>query len=222
MAALIVAGQSTAGGNVGTQLAYQTATVRTEVPDAWALVSTAIGAGLDVVGESTGCSAELNVSAITADKAWVRWGIGFSMNTGGTAPGSAEVTLTVAGVAKGMMIGTWSGHLTSSTTSDTNIPVTGWVPAIWAQTVFVALLVTSAAANFRLRLIVRVAGASKESPGNWANTTDTNNSGNQTRGISDATLAPGSNLWVQFGLAYSSSSGTAGGEVSISVGVRRD
>lgn len=105
------------------------------------------GPGWTSWGESTGCAAELNVSAITADEAWVHWGIGFSMNTGGTAPGSAEVTLTVAGASKGMMIGTWSGHLTSSTTSDTNIPVTGWVPAIWAQTVFAALLVPSAAAT---------------------------------------------------------------------------
>lgn len=219
-AAIIVTAMYTASGNTKAQLAVQTASVRTDNPDAWAVVSVT-GGGLSVVGQNHGASASLDVSGLTAAKAWVRWGVAFSMDSGGTAPGSADVTLTVAGVVLGEMIGGWRGQLTSSVTSDANIAITGWVPAIWAQKVMAALLVTSADANFRCRLRYRTAESSQSAPGSWTNTGDSNQSGNQERVAVDNALSLGSNLWVQFGLAYSSSSGTSSADVMVSVGVRR-
>ena len=119
------------------------------------------------------------------------------------------------------MIGSWRGQLTSSVTADAMIAITGWIPAVWAQKVMAAIIVASASSNFRCRLRYRTAESSQAAPDAWADTADTNQSGNQERVATDNNFAPGSKQWVQFGLAYSSSSGTSVGDVMISVGVRR-
>lgn len=220
MAAIIVTSMYTASGNTKAQLAVQTASVRTDAPDAWAVVSVT-GGGLSVVGETHGASAELTVSSLTASKAWVRWGVAFSLDTGATGPGSADVTFTASGVCVGKMIGSWRGQLVSSVTSDATIAITGWIPVVWAKKVMAPMLVTSASANWRCRLRYRTSESSTSAPGNWTDTGDTDHSGNQERVAVDNGLSLGSNHFVQFGLGYSSSSGTSIADISITVGVRR-
>lgn len=191
------------------------------MPDDWAIVTA--DSGLTVAGEGRDCSAALGVSGLTAGKAWVRWGVAFYMDSeqGTTAPGAADVTLSVVTVACGSMVGSWRGSLVSSVTADAVVPVTSWVPSVWAQKVMAAFIVASASGNFRCRLVYRVAETSTDAPGSWQDTTDTNVAGNSERNTGNLTLTLGSNLMVQFGVAYSSSSGTSVGEVAVSVGVRR-
>lgn len=154
MAAIIVSAMAATGGNlVKVQRALQTAEVRVDLPDAWAVVN----GGLTVVRENRGPSAELDVSALTAGKAWVRWGVAVFMDTGDTGPASADVTLSMATVSMGKMIGTWKGRLTATSGSDVFVAVTGFVPALWAQTVMAAMTVASASSSFRYRLVYRVA-----------------------------------------------------------------
>lgn len=204
------------------QLAVQTAEVRVDAPDAWQTVNS----GVSQTGAGGTANPSVTVSSYTAGKMWVRWGIAFSINSG-TAPTSADVTLSVGTVTKGMAVGSWRGQVATASTADTVVAVSGWVPIAWAQEVFAGILTNSAGTGqtFKSRLVYRTAVGSQDSPSAWTNTTDTGPTlgGNGARVAQDTTLAPSGVMWIQFGVAYWS---TTGGTLSIadlavSVAVRR-
>lgn len=219
-ASLIGAAMAIGSGNTALQLAVQTATVRTEAPDPWAVVTA--NSGLTVNGNGRAASAVMDIASLTAGKAFLRWGVALSLSSGATGPGSIDATLAVAGFSLGQMIGSWRGELSAAVQNDAVIAVTGFVPALWAQAVMAAFNVTSASSTFRCRLVYRVAAVSPELAGPWTDiTNETNQGGEVERNTGNLALSLGSNLLVQFGVAYSSASGASVGDVAVSVGVRR-
>jgi hypothetical protein len=219
-AAMILAALSMGAGSAQAQLAYQTAPVRVDNPDVWA----AVPSGLTVSGSTTtsGASSSIDVSSLTAGKAWIRFGVLLSVAVGGTPPAVADVTLAMANTDVGAMVGNWRGQLVATVTSDAYMAVTGWTVSLAAQKVMAAIIVASASTNFRHRLVYRVAPTMQAVPGAWTDiATEVNQSGNLERNTGRLALTLGANLFVQFGLAYSSSSGTSVADVQVSVGARR-
>ena len=217
-AALLLRALQVTSGSMEAELAIQTAEVRTDDPDNWATV-----AGLSQSGAGGTCSADISVATTTAGKMWVRFGLSFKLTTGSTAPGAADATLALAYAACGSLVGAWSGQLTTTVTSDSFIALTPPVPALLADKIKAALIVQSVSGNFRCRIVVRYFVLTPEAAGAWTNTSNTDVTGADERNTGELTLTNGTNMYVQVGLAYSSSTAAfAQADVSVSVGARRN
>ncbi len=199
----------------------QTAQNRPDDPGAWAVISGAssyTGAGENNTGV-------LTVAAATAGKAWVRFGAAYTL--GGTTPtdGQADIEVHVSVLSCGNSVGTRSQELQAfNTTTDSFAVVTGWVPAVDVDKVVAFFVITNLLGNFRCQLAYRTAATSIEAPGAWnlAEQAYRNANGETTTG--EIALSLGSEMFVQFGVAYSqSSAGAAPGQASVttSVSVRR-
>jgi hypothetical protein len=159
----------------------------------------------------------------TAGKAWVRFGIQYSA---ASAPGAAEVTLALSYAACGKMVGSWRGQLASESTADSFVALTPFIPALLADKIQAAMIVSSqgtSSTGFRARIVVRYAAAMTAVPSTWTDTTDTGSTGPVERNTNLITLTTGGNLYAQLGLAYSSAtSGTlATADLAVAVGARR-
>lgn len=202
--------------------AIQVALVRPDNPDDWAL----IGNPSPFVGAGENNTGVLDVSATTAGKFFVRFGVQYYL--GGTAPtdGQADVEVQVSYASCGSIVGTMTQELQAfNTTTDSYVAVTGWVPAIDADKAVAAFVISDIANNFRTLLAYRKAATSIQSPSGWTSlegSTYRNGNGETTTG--EVTLSAGTDMFVQFGVAFSqSSAGAAPGRatVSTSVAVRR-
>ena len=203
-------------GTFSGQLAMQTAAVRTDNPDAWAVVaglsaSAASGATADA------SSTSISIATTTALKAWVRFGVTFSS---GAAGGAADVGLAVSYAACGSTVGNWKGQLVADSATDSFVAITPFLPSILADKIKAAIIVSSVTGTFTCRIVVRYAAVLTDVPGAWVNTTDTNS--NTERNTGEITLSNGANMYVQIGLAYSASGGGhSTGDVVVSTGIRR-
>lgn len=133
---------------------------------------------------------------------------------------AADVTLSVALTQLGQMVGSFREQLVSSVTADCCVAIAGFMPRAVVAKLAAAFIVTSADANFRVRLVYRKAKLSQASPESWIDTSDTQSSGGTERHTGDLAVSLGDYLWVQPGIAYSSASGTSKGEVAVAAGVR--
>jgi hypothetical protein len=135
----------------------------------------------------------------------------------------ADATLALAHAACGSLVGAWSGQLATTVTSDSFIALTPPVPALLADKIKAALIVQSVTGNFRCRIVVRCFVLTPEAAGAWTNTSNTDVTGADERNTGELTLTNGTNMYVQVGLAYSSSTAAfAQADVSVSVGARRN
>lgn len=215
-AVLVLRAVLVSAGNFSAQLAMQTASVRTDTPDAWSAVAGLSLAAASGVNAELG-SANISVAASTAGKAWVRFGVTFSS---GAAGGAADVALAVAYAACGSTVGTWRGQLVSDSATDSFLAVSPMVPAILADKIKAAIIVASVTGTFVCRVVVRYAPTLTDAPGAWVNTTDTNAATERNTG--EITLTNGSNMYVQIGLAYSATGGGhSTADVVVSSGIRR-
>jgi hypothetical protein len=212
--AMIMAALATAGTGAVAQLAYQTATVRVDNPDAWA----SIPGGLSLSSAMGNASGSITISGVTAGKTWIRFGILFSAS--GTAPAAADVSLALSYVDLGGMLGSWRGPLTATVANDSFMAVTGWVPALLAQQVMAAVQVAAATAGFQHKLVYRLATYSQNLAGSWV-AAEANVGGNCERNTGRLPLTLGANMWIQLGIAWSTSGATATADVAISIGARR-
>jgi hypothetical protein len=202
--------------------AIQIALVRPDNPDDWAVIGNPnpfTGGGEDNTGV-------LDVSATTAGKFFVRFGVQYYL--GGTSPtdGQADVEVQVSYVSCGSIVGTMTQELQAfNTTTDSFVAITGWVPAMDAEKAVAAFVISDLANNFRTLLVYRKAATSIQTPSGWTSlegTTYRTANGETTTG--EVTLTVGTDMFVQFGVAFSqSSAGSAPGRatVSTSVAVRR-
>ncbi len=205
------------------QLAFQTAVCRTDNPDAWAT--------LDQMTSSDRCTGVLNVTSALAGKFYVRFGIGFNISSGSTNS-QADVTLQLSYDACGLVAGGVTLQALAPDTSNYFAPVTGWLQAIDAVKVLAAILVSGALNNFQCRLTYRTATTDTGVvTDNWAvvNLEAGWHAGNGEFNTGTLTLPTGvgqtgridDKMWIQFGLQFSVSSGTAGqATVSVATAVR--
>lgn len=200
------------------QVAIQTAACRTDSPDAWT--------ALDQAASSDRCTGNLDVSSYTASKLYLRLGVAYSLSSGSTNS-QADVGLRVAVKACGAIVGSATLQCLAPDTSNYFAPVTRWMPASEAAKVKAALLVSGVVGNFRCRLTYRSAQIDPTSVSdNWAavDLEASWHTGNGEFPTGELTLPTGvgvsgridDKMWIQFGLQYSVSSGTAG-QATVSV-----
>lgn len=202
--------------------AIQVALVRPDNPDSWAV----IGNPNPFTGAGEDNTTVLDVSATTAGKFFVRFGVQYYL--GGTAPtdGQADVEVQVSYVSCGSIVGTMTQQLQAfNTTTDSFVAITGWVPAMDADKAVAAFIVSDVANYFRTQLVYRRAATSIQAPSSWASLEGNNyhNTNDETT-TGEVSLSAGSDMFVQFGVAFSqSTAGSAPGQatVSTSVAVRR-
>lgn len=196
------------------QLAVQTASVRTDLPDAWATLDV-----LQTTGAGERCSGSVTVN--TAGKFFVRFGVAYKSSVGGTLA-QADVALQAAYDACGRVVGGGQAHLVATDTNTRFEPVTGWVPSHQAGKVEAALVATAfGGASFQYRLAQQQAATSPEQPGAWSVLEAGWTTSASERNTGELALSFTNVMWVRFGIAYTLSAGTFGECVVTSlVGVR--
>lgn len=207
-------------GNLTIELWYQTAKVRTDAPDNWARVNlVGGGSALTLVGNGDGCSGDVDISALTSGKMFIRFAVGYFTSAAGNAA-SGDVTLAVSVTQCGQMAGTWAGELSTFSTSPMRQIVTGWLPALFVEQVKAGFLISTVIGNFQCRLAYRTATSMRDVASGW---TPLGTPLNADDILADTALSIGTEMWVQFAIEYSLSSGSNLGSayVSAAVGTRR-
>lgn len=201
-------------GNLVIQVAMQTAAVRPDDPDSPVTVaSTQSGAGET-------CSDVGDVTSGLAGKYFVRFGIAYSLSSGSI--GQGDVSLQVAYDACGGVAGSQTLALSTVSSTDSFLPVTGWLASISAEKVRAAVILAGNA-NIQWKLSYRTATTSVDSPNAWQTGLEAGYHGTGATNTGDLTPSVSTAMWVQFGIQYSSSSGgtLAVGNMSVSVATRK-
>jgi hypothetical protein len=188
-------------GSPSWQLAVQYAAVRTDLPDAWAV--------LDALQANAGERCTGPVSLTNApSKMFVRFGMGYKSAAGATLA-QLDATLQLAMEPCGMVIGTYAFHPVATDTNTRYQPITDWIPSAHAAKVKAALISTSlAGTNFQFQLAQQKAATSVEVPGAWA-TIEAGWRNTATEACTgEITLSYTNQFWTRFGIAYNVSSGT--------------
>lgn len=207
-------------GNLTIELWYQTAKVRVDAPDNWARVNLVGGAAaLTFAGNGDACSGVVDISALTSGKMFIRFAVGYFTSTAGDAA-SGDVSLAVSVAQCGQMAGTWSGELTTMSTTPSRQVVTGWLPALFVQLVKAGFLIGSVVGNFQCRLTYRTATSMRDVPSGW---TPLGTPLTSDDILGDTSVSLGAHMWVQFAIEYNLSSGSNLGSayVTAAVGTRR-
>lgn len=193
-----------------TQLAIQVAAVRPDVPSAPQLL------GSVASGDGEDCSGNVDVSSYTAGNYWIRVGIGYSATS--ATVGQSDVSFQASFTRCGRALATQSVTLSTYTTTNGYHTLTGWLPALDVEVIKAALICTGLIGNLRFRLAYRTALTSPESPNAWSTTLGTEVSANGETPQADAVLANVSGvMWVQIGVQYYLTTGTALGQATVSV-----
>ena len=188
-------------GNVQTRPIYRLFPVRVDAPNDW------VEAGSWSDGDEDEDSMEVTVA--TAGAFFIQCGFAYASSSTGTA----DVGMQVAYDQCGEVVGNWQGVLQAFSSSNTFQPVTGWIPAIHATKVKMALISTGADSNFQYTVGFQKATYLPESPSAWDTTWDTAPTGapydgNEENNTGEMVEAWGTIGWVRFGIAYKISSGT--------------
>lgn len=196
--------------------AMQVAQVRPD--DALAYVDIAGIGPYAGAGESQ--TSEQNIATTTAANFWVRFGVSYYL--GGTTPtsGQADVEAQVSYTACGSMVGSMTQELqVYNTTSNSFVAISGWVPAVDADKVVAAFVITNIGSNFQCQLAYRTAATSIQATSVW-NLIGTVQNANGETATTELALSLSGQMFVQFGLAFSqSAAGAAPGRASVSTAV---
>jgi len=217
MPALVV--RAATSNNFEAQVVIQVAKVHTDSPESPSLKGTAQTPTGGKVDYNPG---SINISSDTSGAMFIRFGVAYRF-TDGQAQCAADVLLEVAYTRCGELAGSGSWSLDTAVTTDQYQVLTGWLPSLLVQKVKLAVVCTSLTGNLQWRLAFRTATTLKTSPSNWNYVTD--NSAPYASGevnTSDLPITLGSNLWVQFAVAYKlSSAGSGQASLTAALGVRR-
>lgn len=161
----------------------------------------------------------IDLSASTSANMYFRLGVQFASSSGLS---ESDLTFQVSYEACGSIVAMETHELIATSTSAVVKSIGGWMPAITADKVKAAIIVSGIqGANFQVQLVYRTATASREDPGSWTSL-DTLRTGAGEFAVSDQTLSIGGQMWVQFGIKYILSSGSLGGAtVSTTIAVRK-
>lgn len=206
--------------NFEAQVVIQVAKVRTDSPESPVLKGAAQTPSNAAIDYNPG---SIDISTNTSGAMFVRFGVAYRF-TNGQSQCAADVLFEVAYTRCGELAGSGSWTLGSSATTNQYQIVTGWLPCLLVEKVKLAAVCSSLTGNFQWRLVYRTAATLKASPSGWSNVTDANapySSGEVN--TTDLSISLGSNLWVQFAIAYNmSSAGTGQASLTAALGVRRN
>ena len=195
-------------GNFQCRPCMQVAAVRGDKPEDPVPLDSQMRAG---AGEQ--CVAA-TISDTTDSKMLVRYGVAYSVSSGGL--GQADVELAVVDDGCGDSLGTTSATLVTMSGTNAYFVITGWVPALTAAVVKAAIIITGLTGNFQCRLAWRAANTSTEAPGAWSDSFDAWHTSNTE--LCTGELQPGAStdMWVQFAIQYALSSGSSLGSATVS------
>jgi len=181
------------------RLAYQTANVRTNKPNA------PTGTGTWYTDDGENCPNDYDVSTPTSSAFFVRFGVEYQLSEGST-PEGADVSLQVSYGAKGQVVGSASQEVLAPDTVYKYLPLCDWVPALSAAKYKVAYVVSDAHANFTTRIAYQTAATSVEAPDGW--TTGGVEGADDREVCNEVTISTSNKMWVRFAVAYKCSTGT--------------
>jgi len=140
----------------------------------------------------------------------------------GESLGEVDAALQVSYNSCGRIVGGKTQTLSTNSSTDRIISVTGWVPAIGVAKVKAAIIVACGSAYFRGKLCYRYAATVTEDPAAWQDIDSWHSDGEHNTGEIDISTALADRMWVQFGLRYELSSGSdwTTGTLSAAVSVR--
>ena len=202
------------------QVIVQFAAVRTDSPDSPATLGSVQTASSGSIEYPTGA---IDISASAATKFYVRFGVAYRYNPTGGSQSSADVSLDINYEQCGEIAGGLNAQLFTSTSDMQVVALTGLLSPLMVEKIKAALMVTSKTGNFQWKLTYRTFSTNREVPGAWSDsfeqsyrtaTGDVNTGELTVSGL-------GSAMWIQIGLAYTSSSGNGQASVSLALGTRR-
>lgn len=199
------------------RLCIQTATVRTDDPGAWVPItgfSAVFGAGESPISTQ-------DITSYTAGQAWFRVGVMFAL--AGTTPkdGQADVELTLVVQTCGQSVGSTTQELVAfNTTSPSFVAVTGYLPTLLIDKVVAFFTLSGVLNTFQCRLCYRIASTSTSAPGAWTLLESSYRSTNGDSSTGELPLTFGSEMFVQFGVAYCQlTAGSVPGQATVTVAV---
>lgn len=188
-----------AGTYIQISAAYQTAEVVTTNPDAPATVGNALG-------ENGAALVVQDISATTASKTYIRFGLVYSLSSAST-PETADVSVQVSYRLQGRLLGSFSQQFVAPDTSAQYLPIGDWVSTLEANKVKGAFVV-SGAADFGYRLAYQTAESVVESPGAWTVLEADWVTTYTPRCSGQLTLETSGKMWIRFAIGYQASSGS--------------
>jgi len=206
-------------GGFRATVVVQTAAVRADKPDAPTLIGSIANQTSD--DEFFFSAATVGIGTLVEGKAWVRFGVAYDVSST-PAVGQADVTLQLAIRQCGSMLAPWTGTLSTVTSEDGFVAITGWLPALAVVDFQATIVLSSKVGAIRLKLTYRTAETSPEAADTWDPTglgNDLSADGETTQGA----LAPTTTgkMWIQLGIRFDLTSGTyAQADVAALIGIR--
>jgi hypothetical protein len=190
-------------GSFRSQVVAQWAAVRIDEPDAPVTYGSAlIGAGQKMVDSGS-------LVSTASTKFYVRFGVKYDLNTGATAPATADVALQVAYDTCGQVVGASSAQLQSTSGTRFYEAATPWLPALHANKMMASMVVNSLTGDFQWRMAYRTADEFKENASAWSvdwepTPGSPTNPDRVAVDVNTTLLAPAltNKMWVQYGIQY--------------------
>lgn len=201
-------------GSFQSQLVIQVAPIRTDKPDDPVKLDEAL------LGTGERCSGLESIVQQTGGTFFLRVGVAFALQSGGSGLGQADVALAVSYTQCGQVVGARSLSPDCSTTADAVLPLTGWLASLLVQKVKVVTIVRSLLGGFEWKLAYRTATTSKEEPSAWT-AIDQNYKVAGEFNSGEVSLTLDTVMYVQLGLLYHSSSGAGSAQVDTVVAFQR-
>lgn len=186
--------------------AYRLAAIRPDNPGAWIVIPGQ--SGWNGAGEGF---ADIDVSALTSGQAGIQFGISYMLSGGAPTDAQADVEVTISYLSCGKSVGTRTQELnTFNTTTNTNVAITGWLPALGVDAVVAFFIISGLANNLRLQLCYRTAATSIQAAGAWNLLEGANyRTGDGETSTTELAMSLSAVMFVQFGIAYSQSTAVA-------------
>ena len=207
--------------NVKAAVAFQAAAVRTDNPGVWQQLFVS-PSPLTADGEA--CSGVQPLGSKTTSNYWIRFGILYGLASG--TLGRGEVFLQASYDDWGVHLGHRRLQLSAENADLHTEPVTGWIPAIYADRVKLAV-VNSGNTNLTIQPVFQTATGVPTSAGAWSSTGmgSAISVGESCTGELQPNAPTGiaAFMWVRFGIGYArtTASPTRGeANVAVSISVR--
>lgn len=183
-----------ATGQALAQPAIEYAEIRTDEPGSWS-----------ALGSQSAATQFASITVTSSAQFWARLGVATRLSN--STIGLIDVTLHAAMVQEGAVLDTKTLTINPDINSSQTgyHPVTGWLPACGLSKLKAAFVVMGLTGTLSYQLAWRLAATDQMAPGSWnlLGTQQTPGTANSEYLQVDQTVAPGSNMWYQVGVAVS-------------------
>lgn len=187
------------GSSLVSRLRMQTASVRTDEPDAWADVMNGQTVALEITGADDTCTGDVDIASALTDKMYARFGVGTKMTAVG-APAMADVGLAVSALAAGRVVANWAGTVVATSATPLVTPISEFESTTRVASILGSLQAFSPGTSLEVKLAWRTAEWSTGQVGSWNVFGNGVSSGVPERVIAH-TPSLGNNFLVQLGVA---------------------